>query len=128
MISLIAAELSLGLDMLIGIGTMLVGAGGAWAVVKYKTEGAMKRIEDNKEDDKQLAAEVRSLGESLSSGIKDVEKTMVGKIEALKDAQNEVTQKVTLIENDLSYVKKEQERHSKKITLFGQMAPKDWSK
>jgi hypothetical protein len=50
--------------------------------VKYKTEGAMKRIEDNKEDDKQLAAEVRSLGESLSSGIKDVEKTMVGKIEA----------------------------------------------
>jgi hypothetical protein len=53
---------------------------------------------------------------------------MVGKIEALKDAQNEVTQKVTLIENDLSYVKKEQERHSKKITLFGQMAPKDWSK
>lgn len=128
MISLIATELSLGLDMLIGIGTMLVAAGGAWAVVKYKTEGALKVIEDNKEDDKQLASEVRSLGESLSSGIKDVEKTMVGRIENLKDAQNEVNQKVTLIENELSHVKKEQERHSKKITMFGQAAPKDWNK
>lgn len=117
-------EATIGLDMLVSIGTLVFGIGGAWAVIKHKTDGAISKIDENKALDRELASEVKSLGSSLGDAIKESEKTMTRRVDEIKDMQARLENKVTVMENDMGHMKKEQERHGRKITLFGQTAPK----
>jgi hypothetical protein len=119
-------SLTLELTMLISIGTAIFVIGGAWAVIRFQTDAAMKKITKNEEGDLKLAEEVHQMSAAVKENMKEMEKTMIRRIDSVRESHNGVHTKLTVIENDLGHVKSEVERQRKKITMMGRMAPPTW--
>lgn len=116
-------EFTIGIGLALTVGSSLLAIGGAWALTKYQAESAMKKIAENEDGDKELAKEVKNLSTALATKIdetkedirgdmRDLEKTMVRRLD-------EVKHRVTIVEKDIEHVQKETDRVAKKVTLMG---------
>lgn len=127
-------EISLPIGLAISVATVIAAIGGTWYVTRYKLDSALKKIEANDEADgqreKSVAGELKALREQMQDSIdaaregsRDLEKTMVRRLDNLKDSVGAVDKKVSVMETELSHVKDEQRGLKKKVTMFGR-----WSK